>query len=146
MWVVATIYCSILAPPDLVATLLGVGVMVHFCMGKGSGSFLGGLLIGKVGTRRAFEYTGYSAIIIGIIYKIIHHFYLRHYEVGRKTSEEDKVSKEKEADPLQMYKHNRKQSIMIEELNKRLSIGSKFEGYASLVNLSMMEKVSFRQL
>lgn len=51
MWVAAATYCSILAPKNLLATLIGVLGMAHFSLGRGSGSFMGGFMIGEVGTR-----------------------------------------------------------------------------------------------
>lgn len=61
MWVAAATYCSILAPKSLLATLIGVLQMAHFSLGRGSGSFVGGLLIGEFGTRDAFRYMGIAA-------------------------------------------------------------------------------------
>lgn len=48
MWVAAATYCSILAPKNLLATLIGVLGMAHFSLGRGSGSFAGGLMIGEI--------------------------------------------------------------------------------------------------
>lgn len=47
MWVAAATYCSVLAPKNLLATLIGVLGMAHYSLGKGSGSFAGGFLISK---------------------------------------------------------------------------------------------------
>ena len=44
MWVAAATYCSLLAPKNLLATLIGVLGMAHFSLGRGSGSFIGGEL------------------------------------------------------------------------------------------------------
>lgn len=48
MWVAAATYCSLLAPKNLLATLIGVLGMAHFSLGRGSGSFMGGFLISKI--------------------------------------------------------------------------------------------------
>lgn len=61
MWVAAATYCSLLAPKNLLATLIGVLGMAHFSLGRGSGSFLGGFMIGEVGAREAFRYMGLVA-------------------------------------------------------------------------------------
>jgi hypothetical protein len=47
------------------ATLIGVLGMAHFSLGRGSGSFMGGFLIGEVGTRDAFRYMGLVAGKVG---------------------------------------------------------------------------------
>uniref|UniRef100_A0A336M196 CSON010065 protein n=1 Tax=Culicoides sonorensis TaxID=179676 RepID=A0A336M196_CULSO len=80
MWVAAATYCAFLAPKALLATLIGVLGMAHFSLGRGSGSFIGGLLIGEVGTRDAFQYMGLSAFIGGIAYKLIHYIWLKKFD------------------------------------------------------------------
>uniref|UniRef100_T1E8L3 Putative transporter n=1 Tax=Anopheles aquasalis TaxID=42839 RepID=T1E8L3_ANOAQ len=80
MWVVATTYCAVLAPNGLVATLIGVAGMVHFCLGKGIGAFAGGFLIARVGLRMAFRYVGYFAIVCGVLYKLVHLVWLRRFD------------------------------------------------------------------
>uniref|UniRef100_A0A182IT32 Major facilitator superfamily associated domain-containing protein n=1 Tax=Anopheles atroparvus TaxID=41427 RepID=A0A182IT32_ANOAO len=80
MWVAAATYCSLLAPKSLLATLIGVLGMAHFSLGRGSGSFFGGFLIGEVGTREAFRYMGLVAVAGGLAYKFIHAIWLRKYD------------------------------------------------------------------
>lgn len=80
MWVAAATYCALLAPKNLLATLIGVLGMAHFSLGRGSGSFFGGFLIGEVGTRDAFRYMGLVAVAGGLAYKFIHAIWLRKYD------------------------------------------------------------------
>uniref|UniRef100_A0A182K8S1 Major facilitator superfamily associated domain-containing protein n=1 Tax=Anopheles christyi TaxID=43041 RepID=A0A182K8S1_9DIPT len=80
MWVAAATYCALLAPKSLLATLIGVLGMAHFSLGRGSGSFFGGFLIGEVGTREAFRYMGLVAVAGGLAYKFIHSIWLRKYD------------------------------------------------------------------
>uniref|UniRef100_A0A1S4H2T3 MFS_1_like domain-containing protein n=1 Tax=Anopheles gambiae TaxID=7165 RepID=A0A1S4H2T3_ANOGA len=80
MWVAAATYCALLAPKNLLATLIGVLGMAHFSLGRGSGSFFGGFLIGEVGTREAFRYMGLVAVAGGLAYKFIHSIWLRKYD------------------------------------------------------------------
>ncbi|XP_037957428.1 uncharacterized protein LOC119687242 [Teleopsis dalmanni] len=89
MWVAAATYCSILAPKSLLATLIGVLGMAHFSLGRGSGSFTGGLLIGQFGTRDAFRYMGTLAVLGGIAYGILHLAWLRKFDHNIDESEED---------------------------------------------------------
>uniref|UniRef100_A0A182YAS0 MFS_1_like domain-containing protein n=1 Tax=Anopheles stephensi TaxID=30069 RepID=A0A182YAS0_ANOST len=80
MWVVASTYCAVLAPSSLVATLIGIAGMVHFCLGKGVGSFAGGFLIARVGLKMAFRYVGYIALVCGVLYKLVHLLWLHKYD------------------------------------------------------------------
>lgn len=77
MWVAAATYCAILAPKNLLATLIGVLAMAHFSIGRGSGSFVGGHILGKVGTREAFRIMGLVAIASGTLYSLLHYLWLR---------------------------------------------------------------------
>uniref|UniRef100_A0A182QIK9 Major facilitator superfamily associated domain-containing protein n=1 Tax=Anopheles farauti TaxID=69004 RepID=A0A182QIK9_9DIPT len=90
MWVVATTYCAVLAPNNLVATLIGIAGMVHFCLGKGVGSFAGGFLIARVGLKLAFRYVGYVAVCCGVLYKLVHLVWLHRYD-GRNAPRERTV-------------------------------------------------------
>ncbi|XP_017154292.1 uncharacterized protein LOC108163489 isoform X2 [Drosophila miranda] len=89
MWVAAATYCSILAPKSLLATLIGVLGMAHFSLGRGSGSFTGGLLIGQFGTRDAFRYMGLLAVVGGIAYGLLHLIWLRKFDHTTDDSEEE---------------------------------------------------------
>lgn len=77
MWVAAATYCAILAPKNLLATLIGVLAMAHFSIGRGSGSFVGGHILGKVGTREAFRIMGLVAVTSGTVYSLLHYLWLR---------------------------------------------------------------------
>ncbi|XP_038112525.1 major facilitator superfamily domain-containing protein 6 [Culex quinquefasciatus] len=119
MWVVATTYCAVLAPNNLVATLIGVSGMVHFCLGKGVGSFVGGFLIAEHGTRLGFRYTGYIALVCGACYKLLHLVWLKKY---------DKPSKEEAAE------HD--QTVLQTMLEKRVSLVPKGEQFVGLTESS----------
>ncbi|XP_026284126.1 uncharacterized protein LOC113210370 isoform X2 [Frankliniella occidentalis] len=95
MWVAAATYCSILAPKTLLATLIGVLGMAHFSLGRGSGSFVGGLLIGTVGTRKAFRIMGLLACAGGALYGLLHLLWLKKYD-----KQMDKDLEEGEGDRL----------------------------------------------
>lgn len=120
MWVVATTYCAVLAPNNLVATLIGVSGMVHFCLGKGVGSFVGGFLIAEHGTRLGFRYTGYIALVCGACYKLLHLVWLKKY---------DKPNKEEAAE------HD--QTVLQTMLEKRVSLVPKGEQFVGLTESSM---------
>ncbi|KAL4713882.1 hypothetical protein ACJJTC_015536 [Scirpophaga incertulas] len=96
MWVAAATYCAMLAPKSLLATLIGVLGMAHFSLGRGSGSFGGGLLIASLGTREAFRYMGLIAFLGGISYGFLHYFWLRNINMTGidETCEQDTESGE----------------------------------------------------
>ncbi|KAJ0182735.1 hypothetical protein K1T71_002104 [Dendrolimus kikuchii] len=94
MWVAAATYCAMLAPKSLLATLIGVLGMAHFSLGRGSGSFGGGLLIASLGTREAFRYMGLIAFLGGVLYGILHYFWLRHINM---TGMEDACEQDTES-------------------------------------------------
>lgn len=71
-----------MAPKGLLATLIGVLGMAHFSLGRGSGSFIGGFLIGEVGTREAFRYMGLTAFLGGVAYKLIHYVWLKKFDTA----------------------------------------------------------------
>lgn len=45
-----------------------------------SGSFVGGFMIGEVGTRDAFRYMGLIAVAGGIAYKVIYFIWLKRFD------------------------------------------------------------------
>lgn len=81
MWVAAATYCAVIAPKGLLATLIGVCAMAHFSIGRGSGSFVGGHIIGKVGIRQAFKLMGMVAVTSGFSYALLHYFWLRKIDI-----------------------------------------------------------------
>ncbi|KAK7068368.1 hypothetical protein SK128_017572 [Halocaridina rubra] len=77
LWVAAITYCPELAPPGLLATMTGVVGAVHFSVGRGVGSFIGGQIIGKTDIASAFRIFGAIAIICGVLYILVHIFYFK---------------------------------------------------------------------
>ncbi|XP_050314309.1 uncharacterized protein LOC126748849 isoform X2 [Anthonomus grandis grandis] len=95
MWVAAATYCAILAPSNLLATLIGVVGMAHYSIGRGSGSFIGGHIISKFGIREAFQIMGSVAAFSGLAYILI-------YRCCLKSDEEklEDIVEEPETKPL----------------------------------------------
>ncbi|XP_063219814.1 uncharacterized protein LOC134529542 [Bacillus rossius redtenbacheri] len=91
MWIAAATYCEILAPKKLLATLIGVLAMAHFSLGRGSGSYSGGLMIASLGTHQSFRIMGLFAISSGIAYGLLHYFWLHKVEAkyASKRASED---------------------------------------------------------
>lgn len=80
MWVAAATYCTLLAPRNLIASFIGILGMAHFSLGRGSGSFLGGHLMGDYGTRQSFQIMGMVSAISGVLYGILHFIWLRKFD------------------------------------------------------------------
>lgn len=60
--------------------------------GRGSGSFAGGLLIGTYGTRQAFQIMGLIGVFSGLVYGMLHFFWLHKYDDAYKIStQEDSI-------------------------------------------------------
>ncbi|XP_064090441.1 major facilitator superfamily domain-containing protein 6-like isoform X2 [Macrobrachium nipponense] len=83
MWVAAITYCPILAPPGLLATMTGVAGAIHFSIGRGVGSFIGGQLITQMDIPGAFRCFGVIAIVSGVLYILLHVFYFKKKIAGR---------------------------------------------------------------
>ncbi|XP_069191149.1 major facilitator superfamily domain-containing protein 6 isoform X1 [Procambarus clarkii] len=77
MWVAAITYCSILAPKGLLATMTGLTGAIHFSLGRGLGSLVGGHLINNLGLPAAFRAYGGIAAGSGILYVLIHFCYIK---------------------------------------------------------------------
>lgn len=137
MWVAAATYCAILAPKGLLATLIGVLGMAHFSLGRGSGSFFGGLLIGHSGTREAFRYMGLLAVVGGVLYYALHLIYLKKFDSaddkddmeGAENGENEKLTEPKTRD---------QGTTMSQE---RLSLWVKYNQIGSLASLPRGSKV-----
>lgn len=58
--------------------------------GRGSGSFFGGNLIGKVGIRESFRIMGLAAVMAGVLYSILNFFWFRKMKLpGLEKSDEE---------------------------------------------------------
>lgn len=136
MWVAAATYCTVLAPKGLLATLIGVLGMAHFSLGRGSGSFCGGLLIGHVGTREAFRYMGLSAVVGGVCYYTLHILYLHKFD--KDDNDKDDVVDNDETEKLTEPKTRDQGTTMSQE---RLSLWVKYNQIGSLASLPRGSKV-----
>lgn len=142
MWVAAATYCSILAPKGLLATLIGVLGMAHFSLGRGSGSFFGGFLIGNLGTREAFRYMGLAAVVGGVLYFALDLLYLRRFNASNDDNDEDDTTAERsEADKLTEPKTRDQGTTMSQE---RLSLWVKYNQIGSLASLPRGSKVIYK--
>ncbi|KAL5279758.1 hypothetical protein ACFFRR_004012 [Megaselia abdita] len=140
MWVAAATYCSILAPKHLLATLIGVLGMAHFSLGRGSGSFTGGLLIGHVGTRDAFRYMGLLAVVGGIVYGLLHLVWLRKFDASAEEEETESAEKGEANEKDKFIESNTKDQGTSMSL-ERLSLMIKYNQIGSLSSLPRGSRV-----
>ncbi|XP_071542120.1 major facilitator superfamily domain-containing protein 6 [Panulirus ornatus] len=95
MWLAALTYCPILAPKGLLATMTGLAGSIHYSLGRGVGSLLGGFLIASYGTSKSFRIFAYISIGCGFFYMIIHFFYLKHIVAEREAQHQEEAQLEK---------------------------------------------------
>ncbi|KAK9505055.1 hypothetical protein O3M35_009205 [Rhynocoris fuscipes] len=144
MWVAAATYCAIIAPKSLLATLIGVLGMAHFSLGRGSGSFFGGLLIGTVGTRQAFKLMGLLAVTSGIVYGLMHFFWLHKYSepIEKSKADSGEVEKLNSEDMEKDEKFEKDEKDRLSESCERLSLMIRFNHRGSLSSLTGPETES----
>ncbi|XP_060516228.1 major facilitator superfamily domain-containing protein 6 [Cylas formicarius] len=137
MWVAAATYCAILAPSNLLATLIGVCGMAHYSIGRGSGSFVGGNIIGKFGIRQSFRLMGLLAILSGILYAILHWTWLKNIPSESEDEEAGTNTTLQNGEPK--YKD---QSTMVSM--ERLSIMVEYNQIGSLTSLGRQHIIRAR--
>ena len=76
MGVASSMFCASAAPPGTLATLNGAVGSFHYSFGRGLGSFVGGILMARYGTRMTFQLFGIAAGIAGIVYLAMHRLWL----------------------------------------------------------------------
>ncbi|XP_070494972.1 major facilitator superfamily domain-containing protein 6 isoform X2 [Chironomus tepperi] len=141
MWVAAATYCSLLAPKSLLATLLGVLGMAHFSLGRGSGSFVGGFMIGEVGTRDAFRYMGLIAVAGGIAYKVIYYVWLKRFD-----TDDDNVDVLENGENEKLSPEPKMRDASTSMSQERLSLMIKYNQIGSLSSLSRGSKADIDSL
>ena len=93
---IATVqYIGINAPKGLLATLNGIAGGVHYGMGKGCGSLVGGYLISVTGnTALVYRYFGVFAAVCGLIYFIYEFLLVRICRIQTETQDSGKDQEE----------------------------------------------------
>ncbi|KAL1115777.1 hypothetical protein AAG570_006067 [Ranatra chinensis] len=142
MWVAAATYCAIIAPKTLLATVIGVLGMAHFSLGRGSGSFGGGLLISTVGIRQAFRIMGTMSIGSGVLYGVMHFFWLHKYSTQDEAGSGDIFMREVEKINDDIEKDDKEK---LSESIERLSLMIRFNHRGSLASLTDHHRSSSRR-
>ncbi|KAI5748763.1 hypothetical protein M8J76_001727 [Diaphorina citri] len=145
MWVAAATYCTLLAPRNLIASFIGILGMAHFSLGRGSGSFLGGHLMGDYGTRQSFQIMGVVSAISGVLYGFLHFIWLRKFD-GKtfdKGGDSAAITEQAEMEKLKAEELTESQEVAA-ELAERLSLMIKFNHRGSLTSLDREHIMSRR--
>ncbi|XP_035227890.1 major facilitator superfamily domain-containing protein 6-like [Stegodyphus dumicola] len=77
MWVAAATYAAHLSSPGLLATIQGFIDGIHYGVGQGSGSMIGGSLMSVLGSRQAFRVMGGISGLVALTYSFLHLVWLR---------------------------------------------------------------------
>ncbi|XP_063588960.1 major facilitator superfamily domain-containing protein 6-like [Penaeus indicus] len=88
MWVAAMTSCPVLAPKGLLATMTALTGTIHFSLGRGLGSLIGGYLIAAMSFPAAFRTFSAGTFVCGVLYVVVHYFYLRKKLPQREAVEE----------------------------------------------------------
>ncbi|KAL1464353.1 hypothetical protein WDU94_004007 [Cyamophila willieti] len=144
MWVAAATYCTLLAPRNLIASFIGILGMAHFSLGRGSGSFVGGHLMGEYGTRQSFQIMGIISAISGVLYGFLHFIWLRKFD-GKNIKNDDAnmTADEPEMQKLKANELLESQEVAA-ELAERLSLMIKYNHRGSLTSLDREQLMSRR--
>lgn len=80
MGISMSLFCASAAPQGLLATLHGLAGSVHYSIGRGVGSFVGGYLISIYGTRNTFRIFGIAATASGVVFVGLYHCFMKPFE------------------------------------------------------------------
>ncbi|XP_071527991.1 major facilitator superfamily domain-containing protein 6-like [Panulirus ornatus] len=95
MWVATMTFCPLITPKGLLATMVSLVGTVHFSIGQGVGSLVGGHLIAGLGMPAAFRTFSAIALSAGLFYVIFHFSYTKKKLAARELEDErQQVSEE----------------------------------------------------
>lgn len=92
----AVSYAADLATPATLATLQGVYGGLHYGVGRGVGSLIGGFLMKPIGVRDTFRLTGAISLVTGIVYFVLNKLYFQKLQDERRKAQEEEKKKAKE--------------------------------------------------
>ncbi|XP_037782940.1 major facilitator superfamily domain-containing protein 6-like [Penaeus monodon] len=101
MGAAAVSYASELATPSTLATLQGLYGGIHYGVGRGLGSLLGGFMIGPLGIRNTFRLMGILCAVTCITYFVVNHICFRKLQNQRRDEkkEQKKAEEAEEGNP-----------------------------------------------
>ncbi|XP_076312093.1 major facilitator superfamily domain-containing protein 6-like [Tachypleus tridentatus] len=93
MTVGVTLYCSHLAPLEMLTTMMTLWNNVHFISGRAFGSLSGGFMTDAFGFRQTFRLYSYIAAGLCVFYFLINVFYLRKRPLSEKAADSSPETK-----------------------------------------------------
>ncbi|XP_076033205.1 uncharacterized protein LOC143020621 isoform X2 [Oratosquilla oratoria] len=105
----AVTYAGHLATPTTLATLQGLYGGLHYGVGNGLGSLVGGFLLKPLGPRLTFRLTAVVSGTVGFLYYVLHIFFFR------KNSSPDEQAKPEEAEDYAKVDLNKRKTTSIME-------------------------------
>lgn len=111
MWVAAATYGNAIAPKGLTATMQGTMGGIHYGIGRGAGSFAGGLLMQHFGARMTFRIMGILSATSCIIAFIYYMTYFRHSKKECEYRKESLTNGLKNRDDSQLQQILKKEEI-----------------------------------
>nr|XP_053644364.1 major facilitator superfamily domain-containing protein 6-A-like [Cherax quadricarinatus]XP_053644365.1 major facilitator superfamily domain-containing protein 6-A-like [Cherax quadricarinatus] len=92
MGAAAVSYAAALSTPSTIATLQGVYGGIHFGVGRGVGSLMGGFLMGPIGVRNTFRLMGVICAVTCILYFVINRIFFRKLQLEREEKEKTEAN------------------------------------------------------
>ncbi|GAB6027936.1 hypothetical protein CHUAL_002147 [Chamberlinius hualienensis] len=93
MWVAAITYAASLAPESLLATMQGMICGIHYGIGRGIGSCVGGFLMQYYGPRYAYQCMGIGCAVFGLGYTMFSLTYLKRQRIHREREKEIQLAR-----------------------------------------------------
>ncbi|XP_042222971.1 major facilitator superfamily domain-containing protein 6-like [Homarus americanus] len=101
MGTAAVSYAAELSTPATIATLQGVYGGIHYGVGRGLGSLIGGFLMGPLGVRNTFRLMALVCAVTCLTYFIINHVFFRQLQQERADEMKAEEAKKEEAEKEQ---------------------------------------------
>ncbi|XP_054720577.1 major facilitator superfamily domain-containing protein 6-like [Uloborus diversus] len=89
-----TLYCTELAPPEMITTIMTLWNGLHIISGRAFGSLLGGFLANTFGFRQTFYFFAYGSAVLGACYALIYICWLRKWRHDRRKPSIENEKKE----------------------------------------------------
>ncbi|CAG0920743.1 unnamed protein product [Notodromas monacha] len=95
-WAAALMYAYEKSPRSLTATTQALVTIIHFGVGRGLGSLLGGYGISVFGARNTLRMASVSAAVLAVVYLAFYHLFLRVHRCRREKDFDRRMRMERE--------------------------------------------------
>ncbi|XP_068213541.1 LOW QUALITY PROTEIN: major facilitator superfamily domain-containing protein 6-A-like [Palaemon carinicauda] len=89
----AVSYAAELSTPATLATLQGVYGGLHYGVGRGIGSLIGGFMMKPIGVRNTFRLTGAFSLAAGVVYFFVNRIFFQKLQDERKKIQDEEMKK-----------------------------------------------------